>query len=336
MRRNSPIAILAILISGCAARQPEPVYVNLDRVLIREATPEMIGAAMPQPMPPSQPVTVKQPGLPATATTDRTLERLELAKKLISENRGKSIASLSAMLKRVYLAQAEDEIEKRSKDIQPAHDEMFAAAFARIRETFERYGLERGPLLTKLSITARNISLEPQTAASDADLLTQRNIIEANKLRTQIKELDKRYDDEADLLLADAEKAIQAEIAQLKQEADATRAQAETKAVNEAESKATQTQTSLDVDLKHLVPEALPSVPGRQVVIPGTTAMPAPPQDAAKAIFGSLEERRRLLDQEIDIWIKSSGRSRSMGPQKGIRDVTEEFLLWKSAHKTGP
>src|SRR5262249_32471040 len=160
-----------------------------------------------------QAVIVKQTGLPATATGDKTLVRLEAARKLIAANRGKSIAALSAMLKRVYLAQAEDEIEKRSKEVQPAHQDLMAAAFGHMREELEAYGRLRGPLIAKLSVVARSTSLEPQAAPSDGDAVMLKRIADANELRSQIRALDKEYDSKADGLMAEAEKAIQAEIA---------------------------------------------------------------------------------------------------------------------------
>jgi hypothetical protein len=329
------VSILAILITGCASTQPVPVYVDLTRVAAAVKTPELKTPALPQPRTATPPMLVKQPGLPATKTTDRTRERLQKAKELIAENRGKSISALSAMLKRVYLAQAEDNIIKRNRASQPESDSILAAAYIQIRQLFEQYGAERGPLLAKVNILVRNSSLKQQPIPENADLLTRRHLTEANKVRTEIHELDVTYDAKADAILEAAQTQINAELAKLNELAVAERKAATTKAVREAESKATQTQTSLDVQVEHLVPESLPATPSRQVSVPGTNAMPAPPSDSSKPIFGSLVERRHVLDQEIEIWVRSTGRRRSTSP-KGVRDVTEEFLQWRSAHKVGP
>ena len=335
MRRNSLLAILAILISGCASTQPERVYVDADRVLASDKAPELKGTPLPQPPPAKPPVSVKQAGLPATSTTDRTLERLAFAKRLIEENRNKSIASLSAMLTRIYEAQAEDEIERRRVALLPERDLIFNAALQRLREVFEQYGQRRGPLLAALNNLARSPDLKDQQIPTTADGIQKLRITRSNATRAQIRELDREYDAQARQLLAEAQQQIQAEIAKLQEQAKQLRGAAETKAVQEAESKATQTQTALNVRIKQLVPEHLPSVPARQVVIPGAAMLPPAPTDTARAIFGSLEERRHLIDQEIDIWIKTTGRERSRAP-KGVRDATEEFLQWRRAHEVGP
>lgn len=336
MRRNSLLAVIAILLSGCAATQPDRVYVDLDRALAGERTSDMAIPTLPQPKAPSPPTVVKQQGLPATSTTDRTIERLEAARRLISENRGRSIASLSAMLKRIYLAQANDEIAKRDKDVQPEHDTILAAALGRLRTLFETYGEQRGPLLARLNILARSSDLTDQGEPENADAVTKANVVAANKVRAQLRALDERYNSEATRLLADAQQEIESELATLGAEAAKTRSAAERKAVSEAESKANQTELSLDVQVKQLVPSSLPAVPPRQVIVPGSAPMPPLPADNQKPIFGSLEQRRQLLDQEIDIWVRTTGRIRTKTGTKGSRDATTEFLQWRSAHKVGP
>src|SRR5436190_1024375 len=135
MRRNRSsfsLALIVIVISGCASSQPERVYVDIDRVLASERAPDLTLAPLPQPRPPARPVSVKQPGLPATTVTDKTISRLQLAKRLIAENRGKSIASLSTMLKRLYVAQAEDEIAKRSREGLPGRETILSAVVEQI------------------------------------------------------------------------------------------------------------------------------------------------------------------------------------------------------------
>ncbi|HVT13783.1 MAG TPA: hypothetical protein VHE55_16075 [Fimbriimonadaceae bacterium] len=336
MRRSSFFAIIAILLSGCAGKQPDRVYVDVDAILASERAPDLKISPLPQPKAPSPPSVVKQQGLPATSTTDRTLERLEAARRLIAENRGRSIASLSAMLKRVYLAQANDEIEKRRKDVQPEHDTILAAALERLREAFIAYGRERGPYLARLNVLVRNTDLEDQTVPENADPVAKANILAANKVRVDIRALDARYDKEASRLLAEAQGEIESEIAAIQAEADKTRAAAEHKALEEAESKANQTQVSLDVQVKQLVPGSLPAIPPRQVIVPGSAPMPALSKDTVQPIFGSLEQRRQLLDQEIDIWVRTTGHIRTKPGAKDSRDATTEFLQWRSAHKVGP
>lgn len=333
MRKNSTLAIIAILLSGCASTQSERVYVDLNRVMASEKVQLLPSPPIPTPSRAASAVTVKQAGLPSSSITDRTRERLETAKRLIAENRGKSIAALSAMLKRIYLAKAEDQIAIQTHDIQPQQDALIAAAFADIRTAFEEYGQKRGPLLVRLNLLARNTELKDQIPP--ADPVAAARVKKANALRGEVRALDAQYNALAAKLLAEADAKIQAAIAALDEQAKQIRTQAESKAVGEAELKANQTQTTLDVQIKQLVPERLAAVPARQVVVPGSTQLPSAPTDTDKPIFGSLDEVRHMIDQEVDIWVGSIGRTRSTSP-KGGRDATEEFLQWRSAHKVGP
>lgn len=335
MGRASRLLFLAILISGCGSPQPERVYVDLDRVLASDPVIHTKPIELPKPPSASPAVIVKQPGLPATSTTDRTIERLQTAKKLIAENRSKSIASFSSMLKRIYVAQANDEIAKRDRDVQPERDGILDAALKRLRQAFDAYGAERGPLVAQLNVLVRNTNLADQSIPDNADPITKSHIVKANQIRVQLREIEARYNKQAANLLDAAEKEIQSEIAALAEQAKKIRSTAEAKAMKEAEGKATQTQVSLDVQVTQLVPESLPGVPAKQVAVPGSPPLPAPPANPSGTIFGSLEERRHLLDQEVQIWIRSTGRIRSLTPQGG-RDATEEFTQWRRAHKVGP
>jgi hypothetical protein len=280
-------------------------------------------------------VGVTQPGLPATSTTDRTLERLEMAKQLIAANRGKSIAALASMLKQIYLAQAKDRIDRMAHDQQPETDAIIDSVLADLRALFERYGEERGPLLAHLNALARSNDLADEPIPSGADRIESSRIEKANTLREQIRQMDSAYDQQAQTLLDAAYAKIGEEIRKLQIQADQIRVAAAAKAQAEAESKATKTETAINVELKDLVPDALPAVPSRQVVVPGSPSLPKAPTDKTDAIFGSLEERRRLIDREVDVWVKTTGRQRASSAA-GARDATEEFLRWRSAHTVGP
>lgn len=258
-----------------------------------------------------------------------------MAKQLIAANRGKSIASLSSMLKQIYLAQAKDQIDRMTREQQPESDAILTAVLADLRALFERYADDRGPLLAHLSALSRSNDLSDEPVPEGADRIETSRIEQANKLRAQIRQMDSAYDQQAQVLLDAAYAKIDEEIRKLQAEADQIRAAAAAQAQAEAESKANKTQTAINVELKGLVPDVLPPVPSRRVVVPGSPSLPEAPTDKTDAIFGSLDERRRLLDHEVDIWIKTTGRQRSSS-KAGARDATEDFLRWRSAHTVGP
>jgi len=327
--------VLAFLISGCATTQPERVYVDLDRVFGTERPTQTAGLTVPRPPGPAPAVIVKQPGLPATSTGDQTDERLQEAKKLIEENRNRSIATLSSMLERIYVARANDANAVREKAAQPEQSKILASAVTRLRQAFEAYARQRGPLLPRLNALAHGTDLAPVPISEGATPLATRRITEANKLRGQIRSLDAAYDADATKILSDAQKEIEDETAALGRQAEAVRAAAHAQALSEAESQATATQTSLNVQVTKLLPESLPAVASRDVTIPGSRPLAAAPESKNQPIFGSLDEHRRLIDEQIDIWVKSTGGVRSLTP-RGAHDRTEEFLQWRSAHKVGP
>lgn len=326
---------MAALVVGCGKSTAERVFVDMDRVFAASPAPSLRLEPLPQPPNATPSITVSQPGLPSTSTTDRTLERLEMAKQLIAANRGKSIASLSSMLKQIYLAQAKDKIDRMEHDQQPETDAILDAVLTDLRAMFVRYGEERGPLLAHLGALARSNDLADEQVPDGADAIETSRIEKANKLRAESRKLDAEYDSQAQVLLDAAYAKISDAIGKLEAEASRVRAEAEAKAQAEAESKATKTQTEIDVQLQGLVPDALPTVPARQVNVPGSPALPEAPNDKTDTLFGSLEERRRLLDHEVDIWVKTTGRTRASS-KLGARDATEDFLRWRSAHTVGP
>lgn len=336
---NSIIAAISIgiaaMLFGCEAPASQRVFIDIDKVLAADPLPSLKVDPLPQPPPASPAVTVSQPGLPATRTTDRTIERLKVAKQIIEENRGKSIASLSSMLRRIYLAQADDRIDRMNRDQQPESDALLDESLAGIRALFERYGEERGPLLAHLGALARSTDLSVDPIPAGADEIEKSRKTRANELRVQIRRLDSAYEQQAQALLDQAYAKIQEQIKALEVQAEMIRKAAESKAVQDAESKARQTQADLSVRINDLVPDALPAVPSRKVAVPGSASLPNAPSDKTDAIFGSLEERRRLIDREVDIWVKTTGRVRS-STKDGVTDATEDFLQWRRAHTVGP
>lgn len=335
MRKVSPIALVAFILLGCGSPQPKLVYVDLNRVLAAE--PEMKQEAITLPKPPNAkgPATLKQEGMSATTVSDRTLGRLEMAKKLIAENRQTSIESLQRLLRRIYLAKAEDEITKREKDASPSQDAFFDEAFASLRALFEAYGEERGPLLAELNIKANgNLTLFDQPVPETIGAIDRYNLLRSNELRRQLREIAFRYETQAQVLFGEAQAKIDEEITRLRTQAAKERIEAEDRALQDAREQAKVSSAPIEVEIQSLIPPTLPAVPARQVTIPGTKQLPDAPDNKARQIFGSLEERRHILDEQVKIWVETSGMRRSLKPD-GADDATEEFLRWRSAHKVG-
>jgi hypothetical protein len=258
-----------------------------------------------------------------------------MAKELIRENRQTSIASLQKLLRRIYLAKAEDEIQKAETGLQPAKDEFFDRAFADLRALFEAYGEERGPLLAELNIQADgNLTLAEQPVPPNSTPLVQYHVRRSNELRVQLREIEERYQTQAQALFTEAQRRIDEEITRLQLAASKARIEAEDKALADAKAQATINSAPIEVEVQQLIPPTLPAIPAHQVTVPGTNKLPDPPVHKGKQIFGSLTSQRHVLDEQIDIWTKTSGLIRSKNPNGAI-DVTEEFLRWRNEHKAG-
>lgn len=336
MRKVSPIAFVLLFLSGCGSPQPDSVYVDLDRVMAEQPTGMVAAESVPNPPAAKPDVTLKQAGYPASTLSDRTLSRLELAKKLIAANRETSIESLQRLLRRIYLAKAEDEITKREKELQPSQYAFLDQAFADLRALFERYGEERGPLLAELNIKGNGkLTLFDQPVPENAGAITKYNLLRANELRRQLRQIDFNYNAQAEVLFQQAQQQIDAEITRLKAQAAKDRIAAEDRALQEAREQASVSSKPIEVEVQHLLPSTLPAVPSHTATVPGTRSLDKAPENKARQIFGSLEERRRVLDQQIAIWVKTTGKKRA-STANGATDATEEFLRWRSAHKVGP
>lgn len=333
MRRTSLIVFGAFALAGCRGPRPALVYVDLDRLSAGQTKPNPI--QIPAPSAPAPARTVTLPALPATTTTDRLIQRLQQAKELIAASRHQSIESLNDLLKSVYLAEAEAEIARNAHSTQPDRAGIFAGALAELRAVFLDYGQERGPLLAQLSIYARNTDLAPALAPSDATPIEAYNTRKSNLVREQIREMDARYQARADQLLADAQKEIDAQLRILQGQAERERADAERKAKEEAKRQLSETQVDVDNAVESLIPPSLPAVPAESLTVPAGPGLGAAPTFAPTPLFGSLEQRRRILDQQVDLWIKSKGWRRASKPV-GARNATDEFLQWRHARNLGP
>ena len=317
MRRNSTIAFLAVLLSGCASTQPVRVYVDAERVLASERPASFPAFAMPGPTGSAPAVVVQQPGLPATSAGDHTVDELETAKQLIAQNRSRSIETLSTMLERIYRERAEDENAKREKDAEPEDDAILASAVKRLKAVFEAYAAKRGPLVLRLNALAQNTGLLPVPVPADATVHAKLRLNEANGLRSQIRALDATYDTDANKILAGAQQEIETRADALRRQAEAARQEAQAKARSEAESQATATQTALNVQVTKLLPESLPAVAGRTVTIPGSPAPSTPSIPKNPPIFGSLDERRRLIDEQIVAFVV-------VKPKHLVREIADQ------------
>lgn len=239
------------------------------------------------------------------------------------------------MLSSIRKAHAAEEDEKQAKAIEAKIEARFAGMRQDLGEVFEGYAKDRGILLSNLNLLVGGTDLRRQSIPLGADPVTKWNISKANGIRAEIQKADDEFDSHADAILELARNDIEKISEEHESENRIRRAAAKANDIAEAETMAAQAQTSLEDRVQQLVPERASSVPPRQISVPASTPMSPAPSYNVAPLFGSLEEHRRLLSEQVDLWIMSTGRKRSP-KSKGVRDVTDEFLKWRSAHKVGP
>jgi hypothetical protein len=337
MRRNSCYALLAFVLIGGCAKQPESVYVDLDAAL----------SSLPAAREPSKVFSKPPSGLSAPSATLPALpeeiifgqgdEAFRDASELIRKNRVRAYKELEGRLREVYLADVRRQEQEQLALLEPARTEAAARARAALRKAFESYAAQRGPLIVRLALLAGFPDPDPESKRGPItpSPLVLKRLAEAKAIRAQVVSLAKSYNAEADRLIAGEQQDADAELTRIRAGLETARNQAEDRARREAASQVRTLENTLGPSLATESDTILPGVPSRTVPAQRPAAMPAQPEVATSSPMDSRAARLDRLKQELDIWTAVNGYRESATPDKG-RDRTSEFIEWIKSHHLGP
>jgi len=329
-RNRVQLAWLPLLVIGCGKPTSEAVHVDLESLC---TAPRPGLASSRTPPPPMAGNRTTLPGLPATTLRAQGDRELAEMRKLIEADRDRALTALTRRLARLYAEQAkrrEDEIMGPLRDlIESATKEAYAAVSLALQE----YADQRGPLLPRfyLLIDGTDYHKLVPKPKIESPLATQR-YEEADKIRTQLLELDRLFRARIQELLAAAEARIQREETRLRAQFAELLLNAQDRAAADAKGRLSTRRQDLDDSAVGDVKINLPAQPAKSVETPASEPLPVPPVVKRVGLGESAADQRATLSTDLKIWLATSGYRLDA---KG-RDATQEFKTWRTQRKAGP
>lgn len=338
MQRNRPIPALIILIcvGGCR-RSTNEVYVDLDRILQRAEPVGSIPTAVPSPPATRPELTESILGAPGVSLADPATAPSLNVQQMFKDEQAKALVELQRRLRQLYHGEVQGFQLQRERGIVDSERKAYAEADAKYRTLFENWANERAQKVYKLALLAGFPDPNPTSKPSDKPLAAEleRRSQAAKKLRTELARIDARFEAEGKAALSAVADKTRADQAALKRQVDAFASDMDKKAEDEARSQIRQAVSRLEFQLSASTPIILPPSPARHLSIPAEPPFEPAPNVNESGILGTRADRRRLLENELRIWL-ALNRLTLSGDQKGRRDVTEEFEKWREQHGAGP
>ena len=103
---------------------------------------------------------------------------------------------------------------------------------------------------------------------------------------------------------------------------------------SEASKQVRESRAGLDSQIGAGTSLHVPAASGHKVTVPGTSQPKAMPPTDVRGLMESPAERRLLIEQQVEIWLRTNGWKRAATAKAG-RDGTQEFNQWRATYKAG-
>jgi hypothetical protein len=338
MRKNSAVVILAtgIAIAGCN-RNHGSVFVDLDAILSAEPHRQVAETPIPKPPAPRPALTATVLGLQAKALEDPSIVQKVSIQEMFKTGQAAALGTLLARLRELNKEAVEEFRLQQQSSISDEEFKAFADADAKIRPLFEAWANKRAPIFANLAMIAGFPipDAQPQPADKPITPLKQKQNQEADRLRSQLKDLDDKFKSDSAAILAGVAKQTHTSKEELALRIEQLANELDKKAEREANSQIRNAESKLSFQLADSAPIRLPETPARHLTIPGEKALDQAPKVPSSGILEGAADRRRLLDHELRIWL-ALNRYTLSETRAGHRDATQEFQIWRQLHGAGP
>jgi hypothetical protein len=278
------------------------------------------------------------PPLRSVVIEDLAATQIDEAQRLIAEDRGRAIATLSLQLANARKKVLEAEKIAAEQALENRQEAYWNEVYDQLFEVFREYAIKRGPESVRLLVLRnRTAELFPSRATFTGMVLKPsfREIDEKEiqELIVRMAGLDREYAAKADAILKAAADDLTKERVAIQSKWEAEKARAESDARKEA-MESIGKRTTADLNLGQNRSVRVAPVGGKSIGIAGTETTIDDFVGLVPVPVTSLRERRISLEQQLEIWLKTSGYTRSFDP--GGLDYTEEFDSWRKKHQFGP
>jgi len=340
MRLHNRISIVcAIAVFGCSPA-PKAVFVDLNAIEVRDQAQlpvvPLIGEVASTVILPRVAI---MPPLRSVTIQDLAADQIGEARRLIAEDRQRALTTLTRQLKEARQKEIDTQRIAAEQEVAQRLAEYWSRVYDELYAVFKAYALERGPTELRLELLkSRKPELFP-SRSTFTEMVTGPSMAEENEAEIrerviQIAGLDAKYAVDANRILSEAQVALKLEREAIRQKYAQMTAQAEKDAAREAQDAIRRVSASTDLNLGQNRSVTISPVAGRTLTVPGSES--APGEFVGLNIPGVTEgsERRRSLEAQLEIWLKTKGYVRSRS-RSDANDSTEEFDSWRKTHRLG-
>jgi len=254
-------------------------------------------------------------------------------KASIEEQQRAALAALEKRLQDYYKNQALQFQVEQERDLEKARMAAYDEATLRVREVFVKYAQERAPKVLRLTVIVGFPDPNPESKPAKTAIKTfmQKMLDQAKELRGEIAAIDAEFEKQADAILASVKGATADDEEKMRANIAAFKAQLNDRATKEAAAEVHTSVKDLGLLLTEPSPVFVPGAPSKSMQIPAENPLPPAPQVPSAGIPSGVEDRRKLTEHELAIWL---GLNRYHMVQ-GAQDKTKEFNEWRQKYRAG-
>lgn len=333
--QNRNFAFLFLILVGCSAAR-EPVFVDLSRVPLKNVTIQPIETSRPN----STPVSVAGATLPGEAPKD--VENLRGEQKVairaeVEKQTKAAIATITERLGGYYQREIDEYLKSEYEKLPPLKSAIDQQYLDKLRPIFEESARKRGPLLTRFIFLTQfpppDIEKILPVEGDNLSEAEKKRRVEVRELQRQINEIDTAYKNTLVKLDESGLDQLASEAENIKKRGEAKQQEINRRANDEATQLVRRFSSGLSERIFNRYTFRLPGIPTKSVNFPRIDSQsndPGVPFDKVTKV----KETRTEVEKELDAFLGLHSYQRVPSQANG-RDVTEEFIAWRTNLKSG-
>ena len=332
---NRRFLFLAFLIAGCS-RPPTSVFVDLNLVTVDKVKPTKSSELKPD-IPQANSVGARTlPGESAMEVENLKSDQKAAIRKEVDQQTNEAIATISGRLQDYYRREIDDFYRAEFAKLGPLKQSLEADYLKAIRPLFERAADKRAPLLTRLTFLTKFPPPETDLIRLEGEKLSKaedKRLTEVRDLQRQIIEIDKQFiAEKKDLDLKNSSK-LDNEAESIDLRLTTKHKEINSRANDEATRLVKRFSSNLSQRIFSRYTFQLKEIPTKTINFPKTDAPLAVPRVTFDGAQSKNNERAELL-KELASFLRINHYQRA-GTPEGAKDVTKEFIEWRTNLKSG-
>ena len=330
----SLIFLAPVLLASCSPSR-ERVYVDIDKIPLTQPKPSTI--SVPKPNDSGSPTIASRsiPGEKSTEVENLRADEKRLIRQEIELETKSAIGTITERLQDFYKREVDEFYKTESEKLIPFKSQQQEEYLLKIRDIFEASAKKRGPVLTRLSFLTEFPPPQKLVPIDGEDLTKKEKAkrTEIRDLQRSIAEIDKEYAKEVEALDGEFSALFEQQVESLQDLLKQKQSEIDSRAADEATRLVRRFSSGLAERIFSRYTFQLKEIPTKTVNFPKIADQPGIPRvpfDRAR-----LDKDDKIeLTKELDTFLSLKRYERSP-VSNGARDVTTEFIEWRTNLKSG-